>query len=71
MRAYEITQQLMTPGCTVLTAEYISMMGFYSDWPVSVEFTAGLSERLRCRQRNFQTATEDNAVCNILVYAMH
>jgi len=44
MRAYEITQQLTTPGCTVLTAEYISMMGFYSDWPVSVEFTAGLSE---------------------------
>ena len=46
----ETYSQLTTPGCTMLPAEYMCLIGLC---PLgSEEFFAGLSDRPGCRQNN-------------------
>ena len=41
------------------------------DWPVGVEFVAGLPERPGSQHRRFLQAPKDVSVCSVLIYVQH
>jgi len=62
---------LMTAKCTAPEKEYICLAGFLCDWPVVVEFAAGLFERPGSQQRHFLQAPKDVSVRGVLIHTAH